>query len=228
MQEETVTLAHDETDGYEIVLRRRLTDDHTIDELVINGAFAMDSDHTSSEIALAEALGPQPGHVLVGGLGLGFTAGRLLDMGATGLDIVELSSPLIAWARQGLTPTLARIVADPRVSLRHGDVAALLSDQPTLPGLFGPWDNICLDIDNGPTFLIHEDNARLYTPTGLESAREHLNPGGKIAIWSQAPSKEFWFDLLSLDKAATEQLVEVELGNRKMDYAIYTLHRDEG
>ncbi|MDR2974949.1 MAG: hypothetical protein LBV00_09635 [Propionibacteriaceae bacterium] len=227
MQEETVTLAHDESEGYEIALRRRFTDDHITDELIINGAFAMDSDHTTSEIALADALAPEPGHVLVGGLGLGFTAVRLLELGATRLDIVELSAPLISWARQGLTPSLARIASDPRVTIRHGDVAALLCDQPTLPGLFGPWDNICLDIDNGPSFLIHENNAKLYTTEGISAALDHLNPSGRMAIWSQAPSKEFWFDLLSLDKTATERLVAVELGNRKMDYAIYTVTQPE-
>jgi len=225
MLEETVTLARSEADGYEIALRRRYHDNEVVDELIINGTFAMDSTHTSSEVALADALGPAPGHVLVGGLGLGFTAERLLTMGATQLDIVELSAPLIDWARQGLTPTLERVASDPRVTIRCGDVADLLSGQPTIPGLFGPWDGICLDIDNGPEFLIHEDNAQLYTTAGITAALQHLNPAGALAIWSQGPSKEFWFDLMSIDPGATELLVGVERGNRRMDYAIYTLHR---
>ena len=227
MNEETVTLARSDADGYEIALRRRYLGDQTIDELIINGVFAMDSVRTSSEIALAEALGPEPGTVLVGGLGLGFTADHLLAMGATSLDIVELSGPLIEWANKGLTPTLAHVASDPRVSIRHGDVAALLCDQPTIPGLFGPWDSICLDIDNGPEFLIHEGNARLYTPEGIRRALAHLNPGGRMSIWSQSPSKEFWFDLTSIDPTATERLVDVHRGNRKMDYAIYTVHCPE-
>jgi len=227
MNEETVTLARSDADGYEIALRRRSSGDTVTDELIINGAFAMDSARTSSEIALAEALGPDPGHVLVAGLGLGFTAAHLLTMGATSIDIVELSGPLIEWAREGLTPTLARVVSDPRVRIRHGDAASLLCDQPTIPGLFGPWDGISLDIDNGPEFLIHEGNARLYTPEGIRRALEHLNPGGKMAIWSQSPSKEFWFDLTSIDPTATERLIDVYRGNRKMDYAIYTVHSPE-
>ncbi len=224
MHEEMVTLARSAADGYEIALRRRFTNERATDELIVNGAFAMDSTHTASEIALAEALGPNPGHALVGGLGLGYTAAALLDMGATQLDIVELSSPLIDWATAGLTEVLARVADDARVRIRHGDVATLLCGQPTIPGLFGPWDSICLDIDNGPSFLIHEDNARLYTTEGVQAALGHLKPGGKLAIWSQAPSKEFWFDLISLDPTATERLVAVELGNRRMDYAIYTVH----
>jgi len=224
MHEETVTLGRSDADGYEIILRRRHSGDTAYDELIINGVFAMDSARTSSEIVLAEALGPQPGHVLVGGLGLGFTAAHLLDMGATQLDIVELSGPLIEWAHQALTPTLGKVAADPRVTIHHGNAATLLSGQPTIPGLFGPWDGICLDIDNGPDFLIHPDNASLYTTDGIRTALEHLNPGGGLAIWSQSPAKEFWFDLTSIDENATERLVEIERLNRKMDYAIYTVH----
>jgi spermidine synthase len=224
MHEETVTLARSDADGYEIALRRRYAADSTTDELIINGTFAMDSARISSEIALAEALGPHPGHILVGGLGLGFTAAHLLDMGAAQLDIVELSTPLIDWAHQGLTETLGRLAHDPRVRLHGGDVATLLTGQPTIPGLFGPWDGICLDIDNGPDFLIHEDNARLYSVAGVRTALGHLKPGGTMAIWSQGPSKDFWFDLTSIDQDATERLVEVERANRKMDYAIYTVH----
>ena len=227
MHEETVTLARSDADGYEIALRRRFVGESATDELIVNGAFAMDSTRTSSEIALAEALGPTPGHILVGGLGLGFTAEHLLSTGASHLDIVELSGPLIEWAHQGLTPTLQQVANDPRVRIRHGDVAALLCGQPTIPGLFGPWDGICLDIDNGPDFLIHEDNARLYTPEGIRAALGHLNPGGRLAIWSQGPSKEFWFDLTSIDPNATERLIAVERGNRRMDYAVYTVHRPD-
>jgi spermidine synthase len=224
MIEETAILARSETDGYEIVLRRRTTPESVTDELIINGTFAMDSARTASEVALAEAVGPNPAHVLVGGLGLGFTADHLLTMGATKIDIVELAGPLISWAHQGLTPTLARVTGDPRVTIRQGDVATFLCNQPAIPGLFGPWDGICLDIDNGPDFLIHEANADLYTPSGIRACLNHLRPGGKIAIWSQGPSKEFWFDLTSIDEQATERLIPTDRGNRRMDYAIYTVH----
>jgi len=224
MEETTVTLAHSETDGYEIALRRRTNGPTQSDELIVNGVFTMDSAHIDSEIALAEALGPHPGHVLVGGLGLGFTAAHLLAMGATSIDIVELAAPLLQWAHQGLTPTLASLAASPQVSLRQGDVAELLCAQPSLPGLFGPWDAIYLDIDNGPDFLVHPGNAQLYTRAGMAATLNHLNPGGGVAIWSQGPSKRFWYDLATLDPDATERLIPVKRGNRKMDYAVYVIH----
>jgi len=227
MHEETITLARSEEDGYEIALRRRIHGEQVTDELIVNGAFAMDSNHINSELVLAEALGPAPGKVLAAGLGLGFTAERLLELGAVELDIVELSRPLIEWADQALTPTLGRVASDPRVSIHHGNVADLLCGQPTIPGLFGPWDGICLDVDNGPDFLIHENNSCLYTTSGVRSIMDHLRPGGKLAIWCQGPSKEFWFDLLSIDGQATEQLVSLDVPNRRTDYAIYTLRRPD-
>jgi len=227
MYEETITLARSEADGYEIALRRRFHGQQMTDELIINGTFAMDSLHTTSEIALAEALGPNPGHVLLGGLGLGVTAERLLAMGATQIDIVELSGPLIQWAQKGLTATLRRVASDPDVRIRRGDIGDLLSGQPSIPGLFGPWDGICLDVDNGPDFLIHGHNAKLYTTEGIRAIMEHLNPGGKLAIWAAGPSKELWFDLTTIDKFATERLVGVDHYNRRMDYAIYTVHKPE-
>jgi spermidine synthase len=219
------TVAQAEEDGYEIVLRQRRLQDTTVDELIINGAFAMDSASTVSEFVLAETLGENPGHVLVGGLGLGYTAQRLLDNGASRLDIVEISQALIDWARAGLVQPAGQLAADPRVALHRGDVAELLNHQPAIPGLFGPWVAICLDIDNGPDFLIHPGNRRLYSRDGIARALAHLTPGGRLSLWSQGPSKDFWFDLVSLDPGATERLVAVDRGNRRIDYAIYTLSR---
>jgi len=224
MLEESVIIARSDADGYEIALRRRYLGDKVTDELIINGAFAMDSDHTESEVALADAMGPNPGTILVGGLGLGITAERLLAIGATHVDVVELSGPLVEWARAGLTPALGRLATDPRVTIHHGDVATILCEQPSLPGLFGPWDGICLDTDNGPDFLIHESNACMYTTDGIRAALGHLNPGGRLSIWSQGPSKEFWYDLTRIDPHATERLVSVQHSNRRMDDAIYTVH----
>ncbi|MDR0416408.1 MAG: hypothetical protein LBH76_03665 [Propionibacteriaceae bacterium] len=224
-EESVTTVARATENGYEIALRRRRRGNQTTDELIVDGVFAMDSRSTASEVALADAVGPVPGRVLVGGLGLGFTAAALLDRGAAHLDVVELSQSLIDWARAGLAEPLASLARDSRVALHHGDVAAFLLDQPALPGLFGPWDAICLDIDNGHDFLIHEANAPLYTVDGIRRALGHLNSGGKLALWSQGPSKNFWFDLVSLDPGATERLVPVDRHNRRIDYAIYTLSR---
>ncbi len=221
------TLGRSMEDGFEIALRRRGDGAQAIDELIVNGAFAMDSAETLSERVLAESVGPNPGSVLVGGLGLGYTALALLEMGATQVDVVELSGALISWAKDGLTGSLAELTADPRVRLHHGDIADVLQAQAALPGLFGPWDAICLDVDNGPAFLIHAKNATVYEPETLASALDHLVPGGHLAIWSEGPSKELWYDLLQLDGSATEQLVPLKRGNRELDYAIYLVTKPD-
>jgi spermidine synthase len=94
-----VIIARAETPAGEVALRRR----DGVDELVVNGVFAMDSAEVTSELALADAAGSPPGRVLVGGLGLGYTAARLLDAGAERLRVVELAEPLLEWASAGLT-----------------------------------------------------------------------------------------------------------------------------
>lgn len=219
------TIARSDADGFDVALRRRTTGRRIVDELIVNGAFAMDSTETSSERALADAFGLNPGRVLVGGLGLGYTTERLLELGATQVDVVELSGALLTWAREGKTELLGRLAKDPRVRLHHGDIADVLGQQPAIPGLFGPWDAIALDVDNGPDSLIHHENARVYTPAALHSAMAHLEPGGKIAIWAQGASNQLFYDLSSMDPRTTERLVPVKRGRREIDYAIYVARK---
>lgn len=205
------TLARADTPHGEIALRDRAG----VTELVVNGVFAMDSADVASELALAEAAGPTPGRMLVGGLGLGFTAARLLDLGAGAVDVVELAGPLIEWARAGLTPTLGQVADDPRVTLHHGDVADWLGTHP------GPWDAILLDVDNGPSFLIHEDNARVYGTDWLRLAAARLAPGGCLVIWCEARSPELGRTLAAVPLEVTEQLVAVRRDGRDLEYALY-------
>ena len=100
-------LAREATPHGEVVLRRR----GPVLELVVDGAFAMDTVDTSTEVALAvRALErhPSPRRVLVGGLGLGMTTRAVLsDPRVVRTHVVELAAPLVAWARAGLVPELA-------------------------------------------------------------------------------------------------------------------------
>lgn len=199
----------------EIALRRR----GEVIELIVNGVFAMDSAEVASEIALADAAGTAPGRVLVGGLGLGYTAARLLDNGARRVDVVELARPLIDWALQGVTEQLERVAHDPRVELHHGDVAEWL------PRRTGGFDAILLDVDNGPGFLIHDHNARVYAADWLRTASERLNPGGVLAIWSEDAVPALARTLTGLGEL-TETVIEVERQGRSFGYLLYQLHRD--
>ncbi|HOC13836.1 MAG TPA: hypothetical protein PLL50_11905 [Propionicimonas sp.] len=199
-----------ETPFGEIALRRR----NGVTELVVNGVFAMDSVEVTSELALADAAGRPPGRVLVGGLGLGYTTARLLDAGADLVRVVELAAPLVEWARAGATRQLGRVAADPRVELVVGDVADEIAGAE--PG----WDSILLDVDNGPSFLIHDHNQRVYSAAFLNHCLHLLRPGGRLVIWCEAESPEL---ATTLRRMAEVQLVTVPVNRegRSFDYALY-------
>ena len=211
---DSTVIARAGTPAGEIALRRR----GDVVELIVNGVFAMDSAEVASEIALADAAGATPGRVLVGGLGLGFTAARLLDNGVRHVDVVELARPLIDWAMTGVTEQLERVAHDPRVQLHHGDIAEWL---PRRPDAF---DAILLDVDNGPGFLIHDRNARVYADEWLRDAAAHLNPGGVLVIWSEGAAPLLAGTLASLG-VLTETVIPIEREGRRFDYVLYQLRQ---
>ena len=143
-----------------------------------------------------------------------------LDRTDAHLDIVELSSALIGWARAGVTPQLGRVAADPRTILIHADVATLLRDPAS-----GRWDAILLDVDNGPDFLIHDLNAGLYSPGLLTAAITHLTPGGLLAVWCQGEHPALASALRVLDPNAGLTSVRVTRDGHVIDYAIHWARR---
>ncbi len=225
------TIVRENTARGEIALRRR----GGVLELIVDGVFAMDTVDTSTEALLAtEALAEHsaPRRVLIGGLGLGFTVrAALADDRISRVDVVERAEPLIRWARAALVPELADLEG-PRCRLHEADVADVLgeaTDGGTDPGSpRSPWDLILLDVDNGPDFLVHPDNAALYTPSGLAGVRRHLAPGGLATIWSSHRSASLLWALQSI--AAThdhvdERVLEVQRQGRTLEYALYRLRR---
>ncbi len=204
----------------EVVLRRRGHGAGAVDELIVNGAFAMDSAETGSERALA-ALAWPGAEVLVGGLGLGFTVEALLDLSVASVDVVEIEDALVDWAYEGLTVRLGRIARDPRVRVWVADVRDVLAGDPIDPS--GSWDVILLDVDNGPDFLIHADNAALYRAEALLSAYRRLTPGGLLAIWCQGAHAGLWAELQDLSSTAQERQHVVQRGRHRIGYVIYTV-----
>ena len=213
-----------------LLLRERQTDDGLVHELVVNGVFAMDSAETASERQLAGfARTAAPARrVLVGGLGLGYTAAAVLeeDAGAVSrVDVVELEPQLVDWARAGLTPVLARVAGDPRTRLHVADVAAVLRGT---AGPAGPWDAILLDVDNGPDFLIHDANAALYHPSTLHAAHDRLADGGVLAIWCQGPAPGLLAALDTVGGTTGQHRYAVEREGRRFNYVICTVTRGGG
>jgi spermidine synthase len=152
----------------------------------------MNSRVHGSEDALAEhtcarlAGCPQP-HLLIGGLGMGFTlAAALRHLGDQAQVVVaELVPAVVAWNRGALGEPAGHPLRDPRVSVRETDVGRLL-----LAGEQA-YDAILLDVDNGPEGLTRKENDWLYGVDGLNAAYAALRPGGVLAVWSAGPAREF-------------------------------------
>src|SRR3954452_12602740 len=130
-------------------------------ELRVNGVFVMDTVETATEQQLARAAlaqVAQPRAVLVGGLGLGFTAQEVLaDRRVEALVVVEVEEALVGWMRDGTVPHGPVLLADPRLSVVTAEVRqAIAEGRPATYGL------VLLDVDNGPGFLVHQANAEIY------------------------------------------------------------------
>ena len=220
---ETVdTLARHSGPRGEVVLRRRSGAGPDVEELIVNGVFAMDSTDTWTERRLAEVAlaGQARCRVLVGGLGLGYTASRLLQGDVDHLDVVEIEECLLDWAYAGLTPTLAAVANDPRVTLHVADVSAVLDG--LRHGPRGPWNAIVLDVDNGPDFLIHGANSTLYTEPSLVAAYAAMREGWTLAFWCQGPAPDLMTTLQRISPTARPHTYRRVREGRRLTYVIYT------
>lgn len=177
-------------------LRRRVDPTLGVDvyEVKLGEEYLMSSLFTMAEIELARlALAEVAGDgldVVVGGLGLGYTARAVLeDPRIRSLVVVERLRPVIDWHEQRLLPDAAGLVAEPRVRLVTGDFFALLDDDtgfdPAVPGR--RFDAVLVDIDHSPRRVLHPGHAAFYTPTGLRRLQERLKEGGVFALWSDDP-----------------------------------------
>ncbi len=167
----------------ELVLRR--AGDHF--EVIANGTFLMDTrDGRSERVLVDEALrGTTGAHLLLAGLGVGFSLRAALDAGVSEVTVVELEPAIVEWARTHLRAVAGDAIDDARVWVVVGDVREQIELRD------GPYDAICLDVDNGPGWLVHERNAWLYEDEGIAALAALLSPGGRLAVWSSAHDAAF-------------------------------------
>lgn len=188
----------------EISLRRRLEPTLQVDvyEAKLGDEFLMSSLFTASEIALAElALDRIPGadlDVVVGGLGLGYTAHAVLrDSRVRSLHVIEALGEVIGWHQRGLLPLSDGLTSDQRCSLVEGDFFAMIAAGSGFgPGTPERYDAILVDIDHTPRHLLHPSHASFYEPGGQRRIVDRLNPGGVYALWSDDPPDQDYLSVL--------------------------------
>jgi spermidine synthase len=160
--------------------------------LYVDGMQLMSSRAAGSEQRLAElALEPPglaAGRILIGGLGLGFTLRRVLELAAptAKVQVAELVPEIVRWNRELLPAEHRAALEDPRVELLRKDVVEMLGSARE-----GSLAAVMLDVDNGPAALVARRNRRLYGIRGLEQLRRRLAPGGRAVFWSASRDDEF-------------------------------------
>ncbi|HUS55028.1 MAG TPA: spermidine synthase [Thermohalobaculum sp.] len=126
-------------------------------------------------------------HILVAGLGMGFTLRAVLA--ALGDDarvnVAELVPSVVAWARGPMAEIFGGCLEDPRVRIIEGDVGCVIKSGRAT------YDAILLDVDNGPEGLTRKANDDIYGIDGLRAAHAALRPGGMLAVWASAPNRQF-------------------------------------
>ncbi len=197
----------------DISLRRRsepLLEGMIIYEVKLDDEFLMSSLFTESEVELArlglaalkdENAGNEHGlDVVVGGLGLGYTAAAALQDPSVGsLMVIDVMEPVIDWHRRGLVPLGKQLTSDPRCTLVHGDFFELAgSDR----GGFDRADPnllvhaVLLDIDHSPSHWLNPGNSAFYTTPALSKLADKLHPGGVFGLWSNDPPDDDFTRLL--------------------------------
>jgi hypothetical protein len=173
---------------------------------------------------LLDGLPSRPKHprVLIGGLGMGFTLKRTLELigrPAT-VEVAELVPEIIEWNRTFLAEHNGPILADERTKIYRGDLFDCLAERGKTT-----YDAILIDIDDGPDMLITQGNARLYSPGFLARIRDALAPGGCVAYWLALPNGDFVRGLNKAGFVVEEHLAKPHANSKKPRHRIYVARR---
>jgi spermidine synthase len=182
----------------------------------VDGQELMNSAHHRSEQKLAVygcvGLARKPGvRVLIGGLGMGFTARAALDVLAGDAEVVVVESveAVVRWNRDVFGHLAREPLADPRLSVVQADVVDAIAEAAC------QYDAILLDVDNGPSAFTTFKNRRLYSAEGLERARTALRPGARLAVWSTCQDARFTARLRAVGFDAAAKRVLAGDGSRR-------------
>ncbi|WP_435546829.1 spermidine synthase [Desulfobacterium sp. N47] len=158
----------------------------------INGQDLMHSRQNESEqelarLGCAHLADINSPSILIGGLGMGYTLRKALDMLSPNAQVVvsELMDDVVEWNREHLGKLNKQPLEDKRVELITGDIVELIS------GSRNRFDAILIDIDNGSSAMTDSGNSRLYSHKGIYACRLALRKQGCLAVWSAEASKKF-------------------------------------
>jgi len=192
-------------------LRRRsepMLNGVVIYEVKLDDEFLMSSLFTDAEVQLARLglamLANVHQHdldIVIGGLGLGYTAAAALqDRAVRSLVVIEVLEQVIEWHRRELVPLGRELTADPRCTLMQADFFELASAHScgfdrAAPGRLV--HGVFLDIDHSPEHWLNPGNGAFYTETGLRQVAAKLHPGGVFGLWSNEAPDDGFMSLLS-------------------------------
>ncbi|MDD5199425.1 MAG: MnmC family methyltransferase [Terrimicrobiaceae bacterium] len=189
----------------------------------------MSSTATVSELLLADLAcafpEPRPGaRVLIGGLGLGFSLRRVLELVGPGaaVRVAELLPEVVAWNRDFLRGLNGQLLDDPRVEVVTGDVFDCIKAAGAVR-----YDAILLDVDNGPTSFVQPQNSRLYGRNGVALIRRALEPGGRVAFWSAEAEPAFRASLARAGFFVEEIAAKAHERAKRCAHRIYVGERKE-
>jgi len=197
-------LDYQQTPLGEISLRRRSEprlDHQLIYEVKLGDEFLMSSLFVEAEEQLA-TLGlaklKSNGHssnlsIIVGGLGLGYTALTALnDAAVSELRTIDVMQAVINWHQKGILPVGDILATDSRSDLIQGDFFAIATDSQA--GFLNNQkvDAVLLDIDHSPRHWLNEGNSDFYNQDSLNNMAAKIKPKGVFGLWSnELPDQEF-------------------------------------
>ena len=191
--------------------------------LRVDGTQLMTSRLTLSEIRLAEVACRELANVecprvLIGGLGLGYSLKRVLELVGKNSEVVvaELLPEIVAWNREFLFDLNGALLDDVRVKVFEGDVYDCIHQAGR-----NRFDAMLLDVDNGPASPVLYENARLYERNSLTAIHSSLKPGGHVVFWSAGQEKNFPSELKKIGFSVEEEAVKVHERARRAVHWVY-------
>lgn len=173
------------TDGGNVLeLRQRGDSDFLImdDGRVLMNSYSRSSEEELARLGCANLARITDPHVLIAGLGMGFTLRAALDVlgPAARVTVCELNHVVVDWCHGPLGAATQHAVDDPRVILQVEDVAAVIKRSQG-----GPFHAIILDLYEGPNAASQRRDDPFYSAAAIALQHGALKSSGTLAVWSE-------------------------------------------